>query len=194
MHSSPLDKLRSDHRSLAAVLHGMQFLVEDIATRHAKPDFRVFRAMIYYIDTFSERQHHPAEDRYLLSPLSGRNAAVDAMLSRIEDEHRRGTSLIRELEQAMLHYEEGGPSEAAAFKSAVDRYAEFHWRHMRYEESDLFPAAERLLSKSDWVALAAALAGRADPMAEVAQEREFERLFSHIVAIAPPPIGVGPAA
>ena len=194
MHSSPLDKLRNDHRSLAAVLHGMQFLVDDIAGRNTRPDFRVLRAMIYYIDTFSERQHHPAEDRYLLAPLSGRDAAVDAMLSRIGEEHRRGGTLIRELEQAMLRYQEGGADEAAAFKSAVDSYAEFHWRHMRFEESDLFPAAERLLSQADWAALQDALKTRADPIAEFASEREFERLFSHIVAIAPPPIGVGPAA
>jgi hypothetical protein len=39
--------IHDEHRSLAAVLHGMLYLVRQIRTRHAKPDFAVLGAMIY---------------------------------------------------------------------------------------------------------------------------------------------------
>ena len=54
--------IQDEHRSLAAVLHGMLYLVHDIRDRGAKPSFDVFGAMIYYIDAFPERFHHPKED------------------------------------------------------------------------------------------------------------------------------------
>src|SRR6478752_7114349 len=57
--------IRDEHRAIAAILHGMLFLVRKIRDRGATPDFNLFGAMIYYIDAFPERFHHPKEDRYL---------------------------------------------------------------------------------------------------------------------------------
>ena len=55
----------NEHRALAAVLHGMLYLVHEIRDHDEKPDFNLFGAMIYYIDSFPERFHHPKEDQYL---------------------------------------------------------------------------------------------------------------------------------
>src|SRR5262245_49441760 len=71
----PMNAIRiilDEHRSLAAVLHGMLYLVNGIRNRGAKPDFKVLGAMIYYIDAFPERYHHPKEDRYLFARLRAR--------------------------------------------------------------------------------------------------------------------------
>jgi len=57
--------IQDEHRSLAAVLHGMLHLVHAIRDRGARPDFKVLGAMVYYIDAFPERFHHPKEDAYL---------------------------------------------------------------------------------------------------------------------------------
>src|SRR5215469_18035959 len=61
--------IHDEHRSLAAVLHGMLYLVNGIRNRGMKPDFKVLGAMVYYIDAFPERYHHPKEDRYLFTLL-----------------------------------------------------------------------------------------------------------------------------
>jgi len=50
--------IHDEHRSLAAVLHGMLYLVRDIKLRGTPPNFPVFDAMIHYVDTFQERFHH----------------------------------------------------------------------------------------------------------------------------------------
>ena len=45
--------IHDEHRSLAAVLHGMLYLVNAIRDRGAKPDFKVLGAMVYYIGATS---------------------------------------------------------------------------------------------------------------------------------------------
>ena len=72
-----IDIIHDEHRSLAAVLHGMLYLVRDIRLRGTEPKFDVLGAMVYYIDAFPERFHHPKEDAYLfrLLKLRYRDAA-----------------------------------------------------------------------------------------------------------------------
>ena len=93
--------IHDEHRSLAAVLHGMLYLVNAIRSRGMKPDFKVLGAMVYYIDAFPERYHHPKEDRYLFALLRARCPAARGVLSRLEEEHRAGAEKIRALEQAL---------------------------------------------------------------------------------------------
>ena len=128
-----LNVIRDEHRSLAAVLHGLRYLVEEVREGRCKPDFAVLRAMVHYIDTFPEKLHHPKEDRYLFARLRRRTTLAHSALDQLEAEHNHGVKLIRDLEQALLHWEMGGPRDLAAFADEVERYADFHWRHMRQE-------------------------------------------------------------
>jgi hemerythrin-like domain-containing protein len=184
--------IRDEHRSLAAVLHGMLYLVREIGERGMKPDFNVLGAMIYYIDAVPERFHHPKEDKYLFALLRARWPAARPLLNSLAEEHRIGAEKIRILEQALARYQQGGRSEFPAFKAAVDAYAEFHWQHMRREEDEVLPLAEKYLTAGDWEAIDAAFAGHTDPLLGAEAGAEYDRLFSRIVNLAPPPIGLGP--
>ena len=185
--------IRDEHRALAAILHGMLFLVRKIRDRGATPDFNLFGAMIYYIDAFPERFHHPKEDRYLFHVLRIRHPASASLLDRLEDEHRTGAYKIRALEQALARYQHGGVSEFPDFAKAVEDYAAFHWNHMRAEEDEVLPLAEKHLSAADWDGVDTAFLGHVDPMHGAGAEGEYQALFTRIVNLAPPPIGVGPA-
>ena len=186
-----LNVIRDEHRTLAAVLHGLRYLVEEVREGRGKPDFAVLRAMVHYIDTFPEKLHHPKEDRYLFARLRQRTTLANSALDQLEAEHIHGAKLIRDLEQALLRWEMGGPREFTAFAEEVERYADFHWRHMRQEEEVVLPLAERALLDDDWREIDAAFAGNADPLIAKDVEKDFQRLFKRIVNIAPPPIGVG---
>lgn len=188
-----LDIIRDEHRSIAAVLHGMQHLVREIRERRAKIDPKVFRAMLYYLDTFSERMHHPKEDRYLFDPLRRRGAGPDSLIAELERDHAEGGNALRRVEQCLIRYEEGGEKEFAEFAGEVERFVEGYWEHMRKEEEHVFPLAQKLFSAADWEAIDRAFKAHADPLAEDRNERDFRKLFSRIVSLAPPPIGVGPA-
>jgi hemerythrin-like domain-containing protein len=186
-----LNVIRDEHRSLAAVLHGLRYLVEEVREGRRKPDFSVLRAMVHYIDTFPEKLHHPKEDRYLFARLRRRGTEGNTVLDQLEAEHIHGVKLIRDLEQTLLRWEMGGQENFTVFADELERYADFHWRHMRQEEEVVLPLAERTLTDEDWREIDAAFAGNADPLIGKDVEKDFERLFTRIVNITPPPIGVG---
>lgn len=189
-----LNIIRDEHRSIAAILHGMEYLVDRIRARKAKIDPRVFRAMIYYLDTFSERMHHPKEDRYLFKAMRSRGGEAAAVVADLENEHAAGGEALKRLEQSLVRYEEGGDKEFPAFADAVARFVREYRDHMHKEENVVFPLAQRLLSPADWQAIDRAFEENRDPLAGDRDTRDFEKLFDRIVNLAPPPIGVGPEA
>jgi hemerythrin-like domain-containing protein len=185
--------IQDEHRSLGAVLHGMRYLVRQIRDKGATPDFELLRAMIYYIDAVPERFHHPKEEQYLFWLLRIRRPSAAPLLDRLKLEHRVGAEKIRILEQALLHYRQGGKIEFPPFLAALEAYATFHWAHMKIEENEILPLAERHLTAGDWEAIDAAFLGHTDPLLGVEAGAKYEALFSRIVNLVPPPVGVGPA-
>jgi hemerythrin-like domain-containing protein len=183
--------LLDEHRSLAAVLHGMLYLVREIRFYGAAPNFEVFHAMVYYIDAFTERFHHPKEDAYLFRLLRVRYPDSAELTGRLQSDHRAGSEKIRLLEQTLTRYEEAGASEFVAFAEAVQAYAAFHWNHMRMEEDRVIPLARTHLTVEDWKEIAAAFAGHSDPLFGHASTERYDDLFRRIVGLAPGPIGSG---
>jgi hemerythrin-like domain-containing protein len=113
---------------------------------------------------------------------------TQTLIDSLRAEHKQGEKLIRELERALVLYEDSWPAGADEFKRTVDGYADFHWKHMRKEEQQLLPLAERHLTERDWRAIDWAFDANHDPIAGV-KERDFQALFSRIVNLAPAPVG-----
>jgi hemerythrin-like domain-containing protein len=182
--------LKSEHRSISAVLHGLKELARMAQDAKVRPSFQVLRSMLRYMDEYPERLHHPKENDHIFSRLVAREPGARLLVEELQAEHEEGARLIRELERALLFFEEGWPAGAREFQQTVDAYAEFHWKHMRKEEQQLLPLAERALTAEDWKAINEAFAANRDPVAGL-QERDFEQLFSRIANLAPAPVGLG---
>ena len=182
--------MKSEHRSISAVLQGLKELARLAQNATARPGFQALRSMVRYIDEYPEKLHHPKEDEYLFKRLVARAPETRLLVEELQAEHEEGARLIRELERALLFYEEDWPGGAREFQAAVDKYAEFHWRHMRKEEQQILPLAQRHLTAEDWKAIDAAFAANADPIAGM-QERDFDKLFTRIANLAPAPVGLG---
>ncbi len=182
--------IRDEHRSLAAVLSALRELAR-LATRPGvEPDFAALRAMLYYIDAFPERMHHPKEDAHLFARLAARAPHAQALVDALRAEHETGARMARELERTLLEFEQTGPRSAQRFAAAVDAYLEFHRRHMKREEEEVLPLAQQVLAAEDWAAIEAAFRGHEDPIAGM-RESDFQALYQRIVALVPAPIGVG---
>lgn len=182
--------LKDEHRSISAVLLGLKHLADLAQDWKLKPDFQVFRSMLRYIDEYPERLHHPKEDEYLFASLAKRSPEARKLIEELQAEHVRGAQLVRELERSLMFFEERWPEGAPEFLGMVDAYSDFHWKHMRKEETQLLPLAERHLTTEDWLAIDAAFARNRDPIADI-QERDFQKLFSRIATTAPAPVGLG---
>ena len=184
-------KLREEHRSISAVVHALEQLAHAAQDASVRPEFEGFRAMLYYIDAFPERQHHPKEDEHLFARLRARAPQAGPMLDELHAEHVKSAKLIRDLEQALLAFEQSWPNGAAVFAAVVDAYARFHRAHMRREEREVLPLAEKALRPEDWDEIERAFAVNTDPFSDPQYHTDFSKLYSRIVELAPDPIGLG---
>jgi len=185
--------IREEHQSLAAVLHGLLYLVREIRKHQLRPDFELLGAMVYYIDTFPERLHHPKEDAWLFRLLRLRHPPAHTLLDRLESEHRSGAARLKQMEQALVRFQQGGRGEFAVFAASVEAFVLAERNHMRSEETEVLPLAQKYLTASDWAEIDAAFLDNNDPLLGHAAREDFRALFRRIVNLAPPPIGVGPA-
>ena len=187
-----LQIIRDEHASLAAMLQSMRMLVElgpDDSRRHF---FDVLRAMLFYIDEYPERLHHPKESNLLFPKVVKASPKVLGAIDRLERDHMYSEKAARELRHLLLSWELLGPSRRQAFEEAFREYIDFYLDHMRLEEEVILPEAEKMLTPGEWADIDAAFEKNADPLTgKYPPAAEYEKLFSLIVQRAPAPIGLG---
>jgi hemerythrin-like domain-containing protein len=183
--------IKDEHRALAGVLRGLLHLVEQIRGGQQTPDFALLQSMLDYIVAFPDRLHHPKEDEYVYKVLRERDPGVASTLDELQEEHRRGPDATQRMVSALANYR-SDPAALESFAEAVTTYADFQWAHMRKEEEEILPVAEKALQASDWTAIDAAFASNADPLVGVSTQREFRELFRTVVNLMPAPLGLGP--
>jgi hemerythrin-like domain-containing protein len=187
-----LQIIRDEHASLAAMLQSMRMLVERGPDESRKNFFDVVRAMLFYIDQYPERLHHPKESNLLFPKVVKASPKVLGAVDRLERDHMYSEKAARELQHQLLAWELLGSSRRAAFQEAFKTYVDFYLDHMRLEEEVILPEAEKTLSASDWAEIDAAFDKNADPLTgNYPPTAEYENLFSLIVQRAPAPIGLG---
>jgi len=193
MLNAALAIIHDEHRSFAAIVHGLKYLLRETREKGTAPDFKLLWAMIYYIDAFPEKLHHPKENAYLFARLRTRTHEADAVLDELERQHVEGSRQVRELEHALGYYEADKPNGFEVFAAAVEKFGDETWQHMNMEEKIVIPLAKKFLTAEDWVEIAQAFGENGDPRFGAEPDHEFRDLFSRIVNLAPPPIGVGPS-
>jgi hemerythrin-like domain-containing protein len=189
---SALQTIRDEHASLAAMLQSMRLMVQKGPSDNRRQFFDVLRGMLFYIDEFPERLHHPKESNLLFPKVVKLAPKVMGAVDKLERDHMRSEKAARELQHLLLAWDLLGPSRRGAFEEAVGHYIDAYLEHMNLEENVILPEAERCLSDEDWRLLNAAFAENADPLTGQYRPTEaYERLFSLIVTRAPSPIGLG---
>ena len=90
MHAHPtLQIIHDEHAALSAVLRSLMLLIAEQRRRRLPVGFEVIRAMLFYIDEFPERLHHPKESELLFPRLRARSALSGAVLDRLDADHAR---------------------------------------------------------------------------------------------------------
>ena len=184
--------IHDEHTTLAAMLRSIGMMVERGPGTEPESFFDVLRAMLFYIDEFPERLHHPKESELLFPSVARLAPETRETIDRLEQDHAHGESNVRALQHLLLAWELVGESRRIAFENAVKKYLTFYLEHMRLEESVILPAAQKVLSDADWKELDAAFATNCDPLTgKYPRDPAYEKLFTRIVSRAPAPIGLG---
>ena len=120
--------------------------------------------------------------------------AANAVLARLDREHKSGGARIRDLEHKLIAWELLGEPRRDPFERALDDYASFYLEHMRIEETEVLPLAERHFGEADWLMLERAFGAHRDPLVTPGPETPYVELFRTIVNTTPAPYGLGEAA
>ena len=184
--------IQDEHAALAAMLKSMGLMIDRGPTDNSNNFFDVLRAMLFYIDEFPERLHHPKESNLLFPRVARLAPQTMPTIVKLEQDHASGEVAVPELQHLLLSWELLGDSRRADFEVAAKKYLAFYLEHMRLEESVILPAAQETLSADDWKDLDEAFASNCDPLAgQYPRNPAYDRLFTRIVMRAPAPIGLG---
>ena len=193
--------IRQEHAALVTVLRvwaQMQAQGPGDAPEHF---FDLLRAMLFYLDEFGQRQHHPRETSVLFPRVARVAPETTEALTRLDAEHARAEAEVRALQHLLLAWELLGEPRRAAFVAAATLYQTLYFAHIQLEESLILPAAQRALTPEDWLAVDAAFDNHPratedwDSPSEAAALHgpELDRLYTRIVISAPQSMGLHPA-
>ena len=68
--------IMDEHQSLAAIIHAIRLMIHEIGAGKLQPDFKLFAAMVRYLDAYPEKRHHPKEDAFLFAPLKAFSSRI----------------------------------------------------------------------------------------------------------------------
>src|SRR6218665_1168848 len=189
--------IRDEHRALAAMLRSIPMLLDEYRRQRSHPDFEALRAMLFYVDEFPERLHHPKETQLLFPKLRARAPQLRETLNELDLDHARGEQAIRELQHSLLAYEMLGEPRRERFERQLQVYIDNYLRHMAREETEVLPVAQQALKAPHWLApeedLAAAFGNNGAPLPGHPADEVYQRLFSRLVNTLPAPVGLGEA-
>lgn len=174
-----------EHRALGTVLRALRQSVGKASKSGEPPDFDELRAMLFYMDEMAARGHHANETELLFPRIRERCPALRPVLDRLQSEHGRGETAVRELEHALMAWQVMGDERREAFELTLGAYVDAYLGHMEVEESYVLPVAMEYLSADDWRELDAAFALQQGALAD-SMVRVHRELFERIASNQPP--------
>lgn len=188
MYPEAIRIIKDEHFAIAAVLHALRHLINEIHAG-AEPNFPLLKAILDYIVAYPDHWHHPKEDKYLFAAVRRRSPDTEALVAKLEREHALGYPMIETMKQQLLCYQANDPGAKEDFFFTAVRYIDFEYAHMKTEEEVLIPLAESLLQPEDWAEIDATFLENDNPLFGIKPKEEAELLYQRILELAPAPIG-----
>jgi hemerythrin-like domain-containing protein len=190
--------IRDEHSALSAVLRSIGLLLTESRRHGIDPDWKVLRAMLFYIDEFPEKVHHTKESALLFPLLRERSTTLAAVLDRLDRDHASSHQAILDLEHDVLALEmmseaPNAKTRLADFEAKMHAYIASYLDHMRVEEVEILPVVDKVLGETDWLELDAAFMQNRDPLTHRQGDDSFRPLFKRILMTLPAPLGLGSA-
>jgi hemerythrin-like domain-containing protein len=189
-HATPAI-IRREHCVLSAMLRCIAMLLAEHRRRNSLPDFKMLRAMLFYVDEFPEKLHHTKESQLLFPLLRGHSHEADSLLDRLDKDHVRSEQAIHQLEHDLLGFEMMGEPRRKPFELSMTCYVSEYLTHMRLEESAILPMAESVLTVDEWQGLDGAFLANHDPLLDYPADEGYSSLFQKILKELPSPLGLG---
>jgi hemerythrin-like domain-containing protein len=147
--------------------------------RGDSPDYELMLDIMYYMTHYPDQIHHPKEDlafARIVAREPGMRAAIDELLRQHEELRDSGAELVRVLDDVV----NGSVVARDRVEDPARAYLAGFRGHVQKEESEVFPAAARVLTATDWTAINNAAGQRDDPLFGKTTERRYAALQRHL--------------
>lgn len=141
----PYEMLTACHERLQRTLDLLDRLITHVAqTGHDAQSRSAAADVLRYFD-LAAPLHHQDEELHVFPPLlAGEDAALQAVVRRLRDEHREMETLWAALRPTLLRWSEAGASDTpdAALRARAERFVQLYAGHIPVEETLVFPGAQ----------------------------------------------------
>ena len=182
--ASALEKIQREHQDLTQVLRALEKVVAAYGNGGSARERELLARIIYYIQVFPDRMHHPKEENFLFPALRQRAPDLAPVLDQLVAEHAECEAKTGRVAEAVRALEGGNEAAVSALKRAVEDYVAFQFRHIQLEEEQVLPKAEAVLTAMDWERIDNAFARNSDPMFGENLSTGFQVLRDHIAAMS----------
>jgi hemerythrin-like domain-containing protein len=142
-----LQSLGRDHRLIARVLDAFEIYVGYVEARIPVERFDLLRFVAFFQD-HGDLYHHVKEESLLFPALVAAGVSWnDDPLARLRSEHDQEHYLLSSLDHSALYGQSWSEDDRLHFLSVAKEFISFQRNHMRFENGEVFPLAERTLSE-----------------------------------------------
>ncbi|HEM46912.1 MAG TPA: hemerythrin domain-containing protein [Alphaproteobacteria bacterium] len=177
-----LRQLGREHADIAKLLALLNRQLA-IFSSGKRPDYDLVRKVIDYFLDYPDAVHHPKED-LIYRELAERDEALAAAIGDIEREHEQLAAKVRELAEILREILAEELIDRARVRDLTDDFARTYRNHMRREEEEIFPAAEKTLTGEAWARIDAHAEDRDDPLFGSRVAEHYRRLRDEIEGLA----------
>lgn len=182
-----------EHRALTVVIDALNHVADEVAAGKLTPDYKLLWSILYYIDEFPERLHHPKEEDVLFPLVHLRAPELDEALQELGRQHANSKAPLDYLKTMLGRMEADIPGASREFAEKAAEYANFHWKHMTLEEKVVLPKAKETFSEQDWEKVFESFSKNQDPLVNAGARGGdwFREFYRRIVSLVPEPWGLG---
>ena len=171
-----LNQLHIEHDHIRKTLNLLEMQFLDLC-RGRTPDLSVMRSIVVYIQEYPEQTHHPLEDM-IFSILIEREEKVK-LLQNLMTDHTELELVTRKLRGSLESYIKGSFSKEM-LKHQLSTFLIKQRQHLYTEEIEIFPLAQRILTKADWEKIESTVPRRDDPVFGERTQNDYELLYREI--------------
>ena len=177
-----IELIKGEHRAQTSVQAAIRVVSSRAKCANTAPDFASLWHMIEYVDRFADRLHHPKEELYLFRVLERRHPDASKMIRRLRRDHAANGGYTVRMSEALRDWQRGNPPAGALFVNVARDLSQFNWRHMRFEERVVLPAAQSSFTEGDWKEVGIAFAANNDPLARSRSRAECEAALKQLTS------------
>ena len=172
-----INKLLTEHDHMRRTLNLLEIQFLDMC-RNKKPNFAMMRSIVVYIQEYPELAHHPLEDM-VYSILLKREEKVE-LLQKLITDHTELEQVTRNLRESVEAHVQGNFSEEK-LKQILSKFLIRQRQHLYTEEMEIYPVAQRILTKKDWAKVQSSAPLGGDPVFGERTRNDYQLLYKEIV-------------